>query len=56
MTTQEAIDYYGNVKKLADSLEIWPHVIYRWGSHPPKARQYELEVKTGGRLKVEAEK
>lgn len=52
MTTQEAIDYYGSAKALADALGIWPHVIYRWGSQPPKARQYELEVKTKGALKV----
>lgn len=51
MTTKEAIDHYGGVKQLADALGIWPHVIYRWGIHPPKARQYEIEVKTGGVLR-----
>lgn len=55
MTTKEAIKFYGNIKKLADTLDMWPHVIYRWGEHPPKARQYELEVKTGGKLKAEKE-
>ncbi len=53
MTTQEAIDYYGGTKQLAEALGIWPHVIYRWGGNPPKARQYELEVKTKGELKAE---
>lgn len=53
MTTKEAIAYYGNIKTLADVLGIWPHVIYRWGEHPPMARQYELEVKTKGKLKAE---
>ena len=53
MTTKEAIDHYGNIKKLADVLGIWPHVIYRWGELPPVARQYELEVKTKGKLKAE---
>jgi len=53
MTTQEAKDYFGGIKELADALGIWPHNVSRWGSHPPKARQYELEVKTGGELKVE---
>jgi hypothetical protein len=53
MTTQEAIAYYGDMKKLAAELGIWAHVIYRWGSHPPMARQYELEVKTNGALKAE---
>jgi hypothetical protein len=54
MTTKQAIEYFGSIKKLADALSMWPHVIYRWGEHPPKARQYELEVKTGGKLKAEA--
>lgn len=53
MKTQEAIDYYGSTKKLADALGIWPQVIYTWGETPPMARQYELEVKTGGALKAD---
>lgn len=53
MTTQEAINYYGSVKKLADVLGIWPQVIYTWKEKPPIARQYELEVKTQGTLKAE---
>lgn len=51
MTTQEAITYFGGIKQLADALGIWPHNISRWGDHPPMSRQYELEVKTGGKLK-----
>lgn len=53
MTTQEAIDYYGGVKKLADALGVWAQVIYAWGEYPPMGRQYELEVKTNGKLKAE---
>lgn len=53
MTTKEAIEYYGDMKKLAAELGIWAHVIYRWGEYPPMARQYELEVKTNGKLKAE---
>jgi len=53
MTTKEAIDYYGSVKKLADVLGIWPQVIYTWGDEPPMARQYELEVKTAGTLRAD---
>lgn len=55
MTTQQAIDHYGGIKELAAALGIWPHVIYRWGNVPPKARQYEIEVKTNGALKVSQE-
>ena len=53
MKTKEAIEYYGGIKQLAEALGIWPHVIYRWGDNPPLARQYELEVKTGGKLRAE---
>lgn len=52
MTTQEAIDYYGGVKKLADALGVWAQVIYAWGDEPPLSRQYELQVKTEGALKA----
>lgn len=55
MTTREAIDHFGGKRELAEALGVWPHVIYRWGSHPPMARQYELEVKTGGALVAEKE-
>lgn len=54
MTTQEAINHYGGRKALADALGVWPQVIYAWGERPPMARQYELEVKTGGKLKADA--
>ena len=54
MTTQQAIDYFGSIKALAAALEIWPHAIYKWGDHPPKAKQYELQVKTKGELKADA--
>lgn len=56
MTTKEAIDFYGSKRALAAELGVWPHVIYRWGNNPPMARQYELEVKTGGKLKAERSK
>ncbi|PHS13450.1 MAG: Cro/Cl family transcriptional regulator [Blastopirellula sp.] len=53
MTTKEAANYFGGTKELADALGIWPNVIYRWGKNPPVARQYEIEVKSGGKLKAE---
>lgn len=53
MTTEEAKKHFGGVKGLADALGIWPHNISRWGEHPPMQRQYEIEVKSGGKLKAE---
>jgi hypothetical protein len=55
MKTQEAIDYWGGVKKLADALNTWPQTVYQWGEYPPMGRQYEIEIKTDGKLKAEEE-
>jgi len=55
MKTQEAIDYWGGVKKLADDLKTWPQTIYQWGEYPPLGRQYEIEVKSDGCLRAEEE-
>lgn len=52
MTTKEAIDHFGGIKKLADALGIWAQGVYEWGEEPPMLRQYELEVKTKGVLKA----
>ncbi len=52
MTTQEAIDYFGGRRQLAEVLGVWPQVIYAWGEEPPMSRQYELEVKTNGALRA----
>lgn len=53
MTTQEAIDFFGGIKELAAKLGVWPQAITAWGETPPMGRQYELEVKTGGKLRAE---
>lgn len=53
MKTQEAIVFYGGLRKLAEALDVWPQVIYQWGEKPPMGRQYELEVKTGGQLRAD---
>lgn len=53
MKTQEAIDYFGGIRQLAEVLKTWPQTIYQWGEHPPRGRQYELQVITDGKLMVE---
>ena len=53
MTTEEAIAYFGNRKKMGEALGIWPHVTYRWGEYPPKLRQFEIERISDGKLKAE---
>lgn len=56
MKTKDAIEHYGGIKELAEALGIWPHNISRWGDTVPKSRAYELEVKTGGKLRALDEK
>jgi len=55
MKTQEAIEYFGGFKQLADELNTWPQTVYQWGEYPPMGRQYELQIKTDGKLMAEKE-
>lgn len=55
MKTEEAINFFGGKKQLADALGVWPQVIYQWGEYPPLARQYELQVKTDNALLAETD-
>lgn len=53
MTTKEAVEFFGSYKQLADALGLWPQTVYQWGEKPPKGKQYEIEVRTDGKLKAE---
>lgn len=53
MTTQQAIDYFGSRKALAQALDIWPHSISRWGQRPPELQQYRIEKLTDGKLRAD---
>jgi len=53
LKTEEAVRWYGGVKRLADALGVWPQVVYKWGESPPMARQYEIQVRTKGELKAD---
>lgn len=53
MTKTDAIEYFGGVRQLAEALETWPQVIYRWPEDLPKSRQFEIHVKSNGELKVD---
>lgn len=52
MRTQEAIEHFGGVTKLADVLGLTRDAIYKWGAYPPNATQYKIMVLSGGRLAV----
>lgn len=53
MTTQEAIDFFGGKREMAEALKITTQATYQWGDKPPLLRQFELERISGGKLKAD---
>ena len=54
MKTQEAIDHFGSVVRLATALKLKTRqTVYAWGEYPPAGRQYQIEILTNGALKAE---
>jgi hypothetical protein len=53
MRTQDAIDFYGTQRAVADELGITQAAVADWGEYPPDLRQLQLEHVTHGRLKAE---
>lgn len=51
MKTSSVLDIVGGIKELSELLECSRVAIYQWQGEVPDSRQFELEVKTGGRLK-----
>jgi hypothetical protein len=54
MKTADAIRHFGSVRALAEAIQVNRQAIYQWGESVPKARRYELFLKSGGALAVEA--
>lgn len=55
MTTKEVIKYFGTAKAVGRFLDIEPAAVRLWGERPPKGRQFELELRTGGALKADTD-
>lgn len=53
MTTKELIKHFGSVKDTAFALDVDSVTVRSWGDYPPKGRQFQAQVITSGRLKVE---
>jgi DNA-binding transcriptional regulator YdaS (Cro superfamily) len=51
MKKLDAIKYFGGISKLAAALNVSPSSASQWGEYIPKGRAYEIEIKTGGKLK-----
>lgn len=56
MNAKEAIQHFGNIKNLADALQIkYVQSVYQWGDKVPMRRQYQLQLMTKGKLKADPE-
>ena len=53
MKKQDAINYFGNIKKLAEALSISSPSVSQWGDQIPLLRAFQLEKITQGKLKVD---
>jgi len=50
MKTQDAIRHFGSAKALAEALGITVFAVYQWRDMVPRGREYELHLKSGGKL------
>lgn len=53
MRKDEAIAHFGTASALADALGIRPASVAEWGEFVPEGRAYQLQVITGGKLRVD---
>lgn len=53
MKTADAIEHFGTLQKLADSLGIRRQSVYDWGEEVPELRAYQLQVLTDGALRAD---
>jgi hypothetical protein len=53
MNTSEVAEHFGSKKKLAVALGIHPSAVTMWGEIIPSSRQYQIQVLSKGKFKVE---
>jgi hypothetical protein len=53
MKTTEAINHFKTATCLAKRLGTTKQAISNWGIYPPDGRQFQLQVLTNGKLKIE---
>jgi len=51
MKTADVIAFFGSQTNASKALNCNRWSIYKWGENVPSARQFEIEVKSGGVLK-----
>lgn len=53
MKTQAAIEHFGSKSAVAAALGIYKQAVSQWGELVPETRAYQIQVVTGGALKVD---
>lgn len=53
MKIDDVAAFFGSKQKLADALGIFPSAVTQWGKTIPQGRQYQIQVITKGKFKVE---
>ena len=43
MKTQEAVNHFGSIRKLAEALGLSVQAVYRWGEDVPPLRMYQIK-------------
>jgi len=56
MLTNDAVQYYGGRRQLADALGITRQAVEQWGKVVAEGAAYKLQVLTKGDLVVDAKK
>lgn len=44
MKTQDAVNHFGSIRKLAAALDLSVQAIYKWGEDVPPLRAYQLRA------------
>lgn len=52
MKKSDVIAHFGGVIKTAEALGIKKSSVSQWGEEIPEGRAYQIQVMTGGKLKV----
>lgn len=55
MSPKQVIDFFGGIPRVADALGLKAPSIYDWveAGEVPEARQYQIEMATGGALRAD---
>ena len=52
MKKSDVIEHFGGIQQTADALGIRYQSVYEWPDVVPEGRQYQIQIITGGKLKV----